>query len=85
MDESALAEWDGWRTMNDTLLTPPDPAGCAASCLPIRLNAEVRGAIIIPYVPGYPSDQIEVVATVHLRTALSLHDGDVITIQREEA
>lgn len=30
--------------------------------------------------PGYPSDLVELVSEVHLRTALGLRDGDLVTV-----
>jgi CTP-dependent riboflavin kinase len=31
-------------------------------------------------VPGYPGDQVELVAAVHVRTALGLNSGDILSI-----
>ena len=80
-DEPARAQWRAWRRQPGVLLSPLEPEACTACCHPIWLQGDIRGAIIVPHVPGYPEDQIEVVAQVHLRTVLDLHDGDVIMIR----
>jgi riboflavin kinase, archaea type len=84
-DATDRAAWKAWRQGKGTPLQPPDPAACTASCWPIRLGADLRGAVIVPHVPGYPTDQIEIVAPVHLRTTLGLRDGDTVDIQLEDA
>jgi riboflavin kinase len=40
----------------------------------------VECAVVIPEVPGYPSDILEIIAPVNLREALKLKDGDEITV-----
>jgi len=42
-----------------------------------------RAAIIFPDVPGYPEDQVELIAAVNLREALRLRDGDVVWVYVE--
>lgn len=61
-------------------LDPPDATWCGARCYPARLSDHLPVAIVVPEVPGYPAAQIEVVAAVPLREALSLSDGDEVTL-----
>jgi riboflavin kinase len=61
------------------LIVPPDPAFCAAKCFRARLGA-VAGALVIPLVPNYRSDVLEILAPVHLRDALRVADGDRVEV-----
>ena len=38
------------------------------------------GAVVVPMVPGYPEDQLEIIATVALRAALGAADGDMLDV-----
>lgn len=40
----------------------------------------VECGIVIPEVPGYPSDILEIIASVNLREKLQLSDGDEIAV-----
>lgn len=64
---------------------PPEPGFCAATAYRAAIQhpgggRAVPAAIVVPHVPSYPSDQVELVATVHVRTALGLNSGDLLTI-----
>lgn len=63
------------------LIEPVDDAYYAGKCLKTRINDEIDGAIVIPLVPNYPPDQIEIIAPVNLREIFELRDGDEITIE----
>ena len=41
----------------------------------------VNCAIILPEVPGYPEDVLEIIAPVNLRKKLGLKDGDTVEIK----
>ncbi|MBE0512356.1 CTP-dependent riboflavin kinase [Candidatus Bathyarchaeota archaeon] len=44
-------------------------------CFKAEVMEKVRGAIVIPDVPDYPSNLLEILAPIHLREALKLEDG----------
>ncbi len=75
----AGSEWDALRAalQASTGLPIEPPAGfCAAKCFraelgPLRLPV----AVVLPEVAAYPADQLELVAPVRLRDALSAIDG----------
>ena len=52
----------------------------AAHCFKAVIMNKIRGAVVIPQKPGYPSNVLEVTATVYLREALSLKDGDPVEL-----
>ena len=51
----------------------------AVHCYPCTLK-NTNAAIIIPQFTRYDLSTVEIIAKVHLRTALSLKDGDEITL-----
>jgi riboflavin kinase len=68
------------------LFKAPDPAWCDARCLRALLQAgasQAAAVAVVPLVPGYPSDQIELVADRRLRETLGLSDGDAVVIALE--
>jgi riboflavin kinase len=48
--------------------------------IPAILNQELKGAILFPVKSQHPLEILEFVAPQHLREALKLNDGDVLTI-----
>ena len=53
-----------------------DPGGAVVTIL-----LGIAGAIVVPDVPGYPDDKIEIIAAVGLRAALGLRDGDTLALE----
>lgn len=53
---------------------------CDARCYPVRVAGRYPAAIVLPEVPGYPADQVEVVAALGLREQLGLGDGDSVSL-----
>lgn len=51
-----------------------------ASCFKALIMNKVKGAIVIPEKPNYPSNVLEILAPVYLRKALSLKDNDEVEI-----
>ncbi len=58
----------------------PETGYCAARCYPVNVEGQISGAIVLPEVPSYPADSVELLAPVNLREALNLGDGAAITI-----
>jgi REG-2-like HAD superfamily hydrolase len=57
----------------------PEPGFCAARCFPVVVET-VAAAIVLPEVPDYPPDRLELLAPVHLRDELALNDGCMLTV-----
>ena len=51
-----------------------------AQCFKALIMNKIKGAIIIPQKPNYPSDVLEIIASIHLRKTLILKDNDEIEI-----
>ncbi len=52
--------------------------------LNLQIDAKVDAVWIVPQVPGYREDVVELIAAVSLRESLHLQDGDAVWIQRVE-
>ncbi len=59
-------------------IVPGESGFCEAICFRVRVNGEFEAAWIIPQVPGYPTNQVELMAPVSVRETLGLENGDVI-------
>lgn len=53
---------------------------CCGLCYKARIMNKIDGAIIIPQVPDYPEDLLEVIASVSLRKTLKLREGDEVQL-----
>lgn len=66
-------------------LFPPNSDFCNAQIFPVEICAAagevLKGAVLVPEVPGYPRDKIEVVAPVRLKDRLGVRDGDQLTLE----
>lgn len=49
-------------------------------CFKAVVLSKVRGAVVVPDVPGYPSDVLEILAPINLREELGLKDGMELTV-----
>lgn len=91
-----LAVYDGvertaWlkaRTARGVLLPAPSAGFCDGRLFRAEVTAapgrSEKGAIVVPMVPGYPEDQLEIIAAVGLRDALAVEDGDEVAVRIEE-
>ena len=79
-DADSLTVWAALRATPGRYLPAPDSNSCAARLYPVTLGRGITGAIVLPEVPGYRADQVEIIAGVHLRQALNLANDDVIII-----
>jgi riboflavin kinase, archaea type len=62
-------------------IEPGEAGYCAALAVEVVLNEVVKAVWIIPEVPGYPADQVELMAGVSLRRALGLANGDSVIMR----
>jgi len=57
---------------------------CDALALRGTINGRFSCGVIIPLVPNYPEQILEIVAPVHLKEALGIADGDEVELELEE-
>jgi riboflavin kinase len=62
------------------IMIVPVKGFCCGSCYKARIMNKIDGAIIIPQVPIYPEDLLEVIAPVSLRKTLKLREGDEVRL-----
>lgn len=84
-DPAELEKWTVLRATPGVVIRPPDPQWCDGRCWKVRIGADIDAAIVFPGVPGYPENQIEVIAPVDVRERLKINDGDPLRLDvREE-
>ena len=59
----------------------PAAGFCAARCFPVSIDGQLAATGIVPEVPDYPDDKLELIAAVNIREALDLTDGDTVYIR----
>jgi riboflavin kinase len=53
---------------------------CEGRCFKALIMEELWGAVVVPDVPGYPHDLLEILGPVNLREKLGLKDGMEIEV-----
>ena len=80
--------WEAVQNGSGGMVLPPMQGGfCSARLYPVRIHrpqrpaAEVPCAVLLPDVKDYPRNKIEIVAPMHLKEALGVNDGDLLTLE----
>jgi CTP-dependent riboflavin kinase len=71
---------DAWHTRAGIAIDPA-PGYCPARCFRVQLNGKIFAVWLIPDVPNYSRDVIELIAPVCLRDALGVQTGDAVEIE----
>ena len=58
----------------------PEKGYSEGKCFKALVNGKVRGAVVLPDVPDYPPDLLEVLAPVNLRKKFGLKDGREVEV-----
>ena len=64
-----------------TIEISPIEGFCRGRCFKAILMNNLKCAIILPEIPNYPENTIEVIARVNLREKFRLKDGDVVDVE----
>jgi riboflavin kinase len=64
-------------------ITPCQEGFCDALTYRGRISGRYECGVIIPLVPNYPEQILEIVAPVHLKDALDIRDGDEVELELE--
>jgi riboflavin kinase len=82
MEGTQRVEWSRlkkeWSGIN---IPPENPSFCRARCFRVLIDGKITAAIVFPEVEGYPDEKLEILAPVHVKQALQVKDGDVLTIE----
>jgi riboflavin kinase len=76
-----LARWARLVARLAIRLDEPLESSCVALCSRALINERLLGAVVVPGVPGYPADKVELIAEKNIRAALGISDGDLITLR----
>ncbi len=74
------AVWSELKNVPGQRINASDADSCDATLYPVRIGDSVPGAIVLPEVPGYAANQVELIAALPLRQHFSLADGDEIGV-----
>jgi HAD superfamily hydrolase (TIGR01509 family) len=78
--EAERERWRRWLELPGEAMEPGDAGFCRARCYPVQIAGRVPAAVLLPEVPGYPADKVELVAAVPVKTHLSLAEGDALSV-----
>ena len=62
-------------------IIPAEPGFCSAKCFHVLVCGKIKGALIIPQVPGYPESKLEIISSDRIRDVLSLKVGDLVPVE----
>ena len=87
-DGSDRQRWLAVRMKEGNLLPAPNPEFCdgrlfRAIVTTSESGNSAKGAVVVPMVPAYPDDRVELIADIGLRDTLGIKDGDVLTVRIE--
>ncbi len=79
-DDVNLSRWQNWCSMAGEIIEPEDSDFCRARCYPVRIEGRYPAAVLLPECGDYPTDKMELVAALPLRTQLSLDDDAQVRV-----
>jgi riboflavin kinase len=59
----------------------PAPGYCRGKLFKAVLKDHVEAAVVVPVVPHYPEDVLEIISSENLRKRLQLSDGDKVEVR----
>ena len=62
-------------------IIPAEPGFCPAKCFHVLVCGEIKGALVIPQVPGYPESKLEIISPDRIRNVLPLEAGDLVSVE----
>jgi CTP-dependent riboflavin kinase len=62
-------------------ILPEDPSFCRGKCYPALVGGRLRGAVVVPDVPDYPRNKIELISDQNMKESLSVTTGDVLEVE----
>ena len=80
-DPVVRQRWIELRSGPAELIRADEPGAYNARCFHVDLKSTEAAAIVWPQIDTYPDDQIEIIASSHLRQELGLTDGTEVVIQ----
>ena len=69
------------RWMEAIEIIPEDPSFCRGKCYLAFLGGRLRGAVVVPDVPDYPKNKIELISGQNIKETLSVNTGDFLEVE----
>ena len=85
-DDESKAVWSELRNMPGIRIDNPGQGAndCDGRCYKVTVDGWVQAAVVVPEVPGYPDDKIEIIAPIGLRDILGKADGEEVVLEFTE-
>ena len=82
-EPESMSVWDRLKNTPGVSIDNPNsgPHDCNARCYKVSLKGQLDAAIVFPEVTDYSTNQIEIIAAVGIRDALSLNDDDPLILE----
>jgi len=81
VDTVSLQTFKELKATNGIEITPEDPSFCSARCYPVLINGQLKAAIVLPLVEGYPENKMELIASENIKKALSVKERDDLEVE----
>jgi len=81
IDPESLQSFNALKAKKGIEITPEDPSFCSARCYSVLINGQLRAGIVLPLVPSYPENKMELVASGKIKEILSLNTGDLLEVE----
>jgi CTP-dependent riboflavin kinase len=81
IDPESLHIFKDLKSTTGIEITPEDPSFCSARCYPVLINGQLKAAIVLPLVEGYPENKMELIASQNIKEALSIKAGDDLEVE----
>lgn len=59
----------------------PAPGFCSAKSFRVTVGGKIKGALVVPLVPGYPESKMEIIAAQKIMDTLQLKVGDLVEVE----
>lgn len=79
-EKPELERWRELAAQQGIPIVAPEPDQCDARCYPVTINESLHGAVVLPEVPAYPPQQVEIICALPLRSTLDLSDGSPLRL-----
>ncbi len=69
------------RWMDGIEIIPEDPSSCRGKCYLAFMGGRLHGAVVVPDVPDYPKNKIELISGQNIKETLSVNAGDFLEVE----
>ncbi len=81
LEPESIVAYQNLKAQKGIEIIPEDPSFCSARCYPVLINGQLKGAIVLPLVDGYPENKMELIASQNIKKALSVKAGDYLEVE----